>query len=172
MCHNHSTAACTGRLDEIRKEAWLFCRTSSSVRLYWELEEPKGPQGLVKMRTLSERTWCMGIGAHRLSPCTLSLNVTCKNGQPLYKNVVRGQGSARHSSQFKNNHCTETCSGSRFSPCTLSLNVTCTYGGVISKLVISYISWELITPVIRLITFRADDISARALGCTGCELCL
>ena len=29
----------------IRKEAWLFCRTSSSVRLCWELEEPKGPQG-------------------------------------------------------------------------------------------------------------------------------
>ena len=27
------------------KEAWLFCRTSSSVRLYWELEEPKGPKG-------------------------------------------------------------------------------------------------------------------------------
>ena len=106
----------------------------------------------------------MGIGAHRLSPCTLSLNVTCKNGQPLYKNVVRGQGSARHSSQFKNNHCTETCSGSRFSPCTLSLNVTCTYGGVISKLVISYIRWELITPVIRLITFRADDMSGVQRG--------
>ena len=30
----------------IRKEAWLFCRTSSSVRLYWELEEPKGPKGV------------------------------------------------------------------------------------------------------------------------------
>ena len=35
---------------------------------------------------------------------------------------------------------------------------------VISKSVISYISWDLITPVIRLITFRADNISARALG--------
>ena len=29
------------------KEAWLFCRTSSGVRLCWELEEPKGPEGLV-----------------------------------------------------------------------------------------------------------------------------
>ena len=29
-------------------------------------------------------------------------------------------------------------------------------GGVIRKLVTSYISWELITPVIRRITFRAD----------------
>ena len=29
----------------IRKEAGLFCRISSSVRLWWELEEPKGPKG-------------------------------------------------------------------------------------------------------------------------------
>jgi len=36
---------CTGGRDVIRKEAWLFCRTSSSVRLCWELEEPKGPEG-------------------------------------------------------------------------------------------------------------------------------
>ena len=28
----------------IRKEAWSFYRTSSSVRLCWELEEPKGPK--------------------------------------------------------------------------------------------------------------------------------
>ena len=27
--------------DLIRKEAWLFCRTSSGVRLCWELEGPK-----------------------------------------------------------------------------------------------------------------------------------
>jgi len=27
------------------KEAWLFCRTSSGVRLCWELAEPKGPEG-------------------------------------------------------------------------------------------------------------------------------
>ena len=30
----------------IRKEAWSFYRTSSGVRLCWELEEPKGPKGL------------------------------------------------------------------------------------------------------------------------------
>ena len=29
----------------IRKEAWSFYRTSSGVRLCWELEEPKGPKG-------------------------------------------------------------------------------------------------------------------------------
>ena len=37
-------------------------------------------------------------------------------------------------------------------------------GCVINQSGISYISWDLITPVIRLITFRADNISARALG--------
>ena len=29
----------------IRKEAWPFSRTSSGVRLRWELEEPQGPHG-------------------------------------------------------------------------------------------------------------------------------
>ena len=33
-----------GGLDVIRKEAWPFYRTSSGVRLCWELEEPKGPK--------------------------------------------------------------------------------------------------------------------------------
>ena len=37
---------CTGEPDVIRKEAWSFYRTSSGVRLCWELEEPKGPNGL------------------------------------------------------------------------------------------------------------------------------
>ena len=37
-------------------------------------------------------------------------------------------------------------------------------GGVFSKSVISYIGWDLITLVFRLITFRADIVSARALG--------
>ena len=32
-------------LDVIRKEAWPFYRTSSGVRLCWELEEPKGFKG-------------------------------------------------------------------------------------------------------------------------------
>ena len=36
---------CAGGLDVIRKEAWPFYRTSSGVRLCWELEEPKGPKG-------------------------------------------------------------------------------------------------------------------------------
>ena len=29
----------------IRKEAGPLCRTSSSVRLWWEFKEPKGPKG-------------------------------------------------------------------------------------------------------------------------------
>jgi len=32
-------------LDVIRKEAWPFYITISGVRLYWVLEEPKGPKG-------------------------------------------------------------------------------------------------------------------------------
>ena len=35
---------------------------------------------------------------------------------------------------------------------------------VISDFLVSYISWDLITGVIRLITFRADVTLARALG--------
>jgi hypothetical protein len=37
-----------GGLDVIRKEAWPSYRTSSGVRLCWELEEPKGPKGNFK----------------------------------------------------------------------------------------------------------------------------
>ena len=36
-----------GGLNVIRKDTWLFCRTSSGVRLCWQLEEPKGPEGVV-----------------------------------------------------------------------------------------------------------------------------
>ena len=35
---------CTGGPDVIPKEACSFYRTSSGVRLCWELEEPKGPK--------------------------------------------------------------------------------------------------------------------------------
>ena len=41
---------CTWGLDVIRKEAWSLYRTISGVRLYWELEEPKGPKGFVGAR--------------------------------------------------------------------------------------------------------------------------
>jgi len=37
---------CTGGRDVIRKEAWHFYRTSSGVRLCWELVEPKGSKGV------------------------------------------------------------------------------------------------------------------------------
>ena len=33
-----------GGLNGIRKEAWLFCKTSSGVRLCWEPQGPKGPR--------------------------------------------------------------------------------------------------------------------------------
>ena len=46
--HNHR-----GGLNVIRKEAWLFCRTSSGVRLCWELEEPKGPKGNAIQQAMS-----------------------------------------------------------------------------------------------------------------------
>ena len=36
-----------GGLNVIRKEAWLFCRTSPGVRLCWELEEPRRPKKAV-----------------------------------------------------------------------------------------------------------------------------
>jgi len=35
---------CKGGLDVIRKEAWSFYRIIFGVRLYGELEEPKGPK--------------------------------------------------------------------------------------------------------------------------------
>ena len=42
----HGRVSCRKpQLDVIRKEAWPFYRTSSGVRLCWELENPKGPKG-------------------------------------------------------------------------------------------------------------------------------
>ena len=38
----------------IRKEAWSLYRTSSGVRLCWELEKPKGPKGLVCQKSWYE----------------------------------------------------------------------------------------------------------------------
>ena len=40
----------------IRKDAWPFNRTISGVRLCWELEEPKGPEGFeLKIESLGSR---------------------------------------------------------------------------------------------------------------------
>ena len=44
VCRLHVRVA-PGGPDVIRKEAWPFYRTISGVRLCWELEEPKGPEG-------------------------------------------------------------------------------------------------------------------------------
>ena len=40
----------TGGLDVIRKEAWPFCRTTSGVRLCWQLKGHKGLTGLNRAR--------------------------------------------------------------------------------------------------------------------------
>ena len=42
-----------GGLNVIRKEAWLFGKTSSGVRLYWEPEQPEGPNGRARKHGLS-----------------------------------------------------------------------------------------------------------------------
>ena len=46
---DYPSAGCRDTLyrgyDVIRKEAWSFYRTSSGVRLRWELEEPEEPKG-------------------------------------------------------------------------------------------------------------------------------
>ncbi|KAJ1470058.1 hypothetical protein T484DRAFT_2107655 [Baffinella frigidus] len=40
------------------KEAWPFYRTSSGLRLWWELEEPKkGPKGLIRFTRFTKRGW-------------------------------------------------------------------------------------------------------------------
>ena len=36
-------------LGAIRNEAGLFCRTRSSVHSWWELQEPNGPQGNLRV---------------------------------------------------------------------------------------------------------------------------
>ena len=44
-------------LDVIRQEAWSFYRTIYGVRLYWVLEESKGPKGSF-YRTISGVRLC------------------------------------------------------------------------------------------------------------------
>jgi hypothetical protein len=48
----------TGGPVVIRKEAWSFYKTSSGVRLCWELEEPKEPK---KDRTISGVRLCWNL---------------------------------------------------------------------------------------------------------------
>jgi len=43
-CQTTSVSAALGGYHVIQKEARLFYRTSSSVRLWWEFKEPKGPK--------------------------------------------------------------------------------------------------------------------------------
>ena len=47
----------------IRKEAWPFYRTTSGVRLCWELEEPIGPKTTL-MITIQEVTVCLEEGRY------------------------------------------------------------------------------------------------------------
>ena len=53
--------------DVIRKEAWSFYRTISGVRLYWGLEEPKGPKSSLEV-SLFARRHCQGHGGSDASP--------------------------------------------------------------------------------------------------------
>ena len=50
---------CTGGPDVIRKEAWPFYRAISSVRLCWELEESKEPEG--PWRVAGGASGCLGV---------------------------------------------------------------------------------------------------------------
>ena len=52
-----------GGADVIRKEAWPVYRTSSGVRLCWELEQPEGPTG---SHSMSLPATC-GIAVPRLA---------------------------------------------------------------------------------------------------------
>ena len=55
---------CIGGLDVVRKEGWPFYRTISGVRLYWVLEEPKGPKGQPPPgTTYAEKLWEEGPSA-------------------------------------------------------------------------------------------------------------
>ena len=45
LAWSRTAASVQGGRYVIRKEAWSFYRTSSGVRLCWELEKPKGPKG-------------------------------------------------------------------------------------------------------------------------------
>ena len=58
--------------DVIRKEAWSFYRTSSGVRLCWELEEPKGPKGMV-LRPVREVALYRSTSLIRNRPSPLGL---------------------------------------------------------------------------------------------------
>jgi hypothetical protein len=61
-----------GGLKVIRKEAWLFCRTSSGVRHGGGLEEPKAPNGYAARARLSSHVHTfhdtvIPCGAHHLA---------------------------------------------------------------------------------------------------------
>ena len=62
---------CAGGLDVIRKEAWPFYRTISGVRLCWELEEPKGPEGRSadRRRCAAERQGAAVVGREVRPEC-------------------------------------------------------------------------------------------------------
>ena len=50
----------------IRKEAGLFCRISSSVRLWWEFKEPTGPKGRLPARPPIVMVAGLGFGVEGL----------------------------------------------------------------------------------------------------------
>jgi len=64
-----------GGLDVIRKEAWPFYRTTSGVRLCWELEEPKGPKGSTAFGVERLVLYCRTTSAST-APCTSGIRDT------------------------------------------------------------------------------------------------
>jgi hypothetical protein len=61
--HKSVSAAilCTGGLDVIRKEAWPFYKTSTGVRLCWELEEAKEPPRTPPQRRRTQGRPCLNL---------------------------------------------------------------------------------------------------------------
>ena len=64
----------------MQKEAGRFCRTSFSVRLCWELEEPKRPQGLGRLIIFTPKvdgfplkTWGVEFRSHQNGEWTSGL---------------------------------------------------------------------------------------------------
>ena len=65
----------------IRKKAWPFYRAISGVRLCWELEEPKGPEGA------SRPTECFGV-SHKQVECSKTLDKRLDDAPPHSARVL------------------------------------------------------------------------------------
>ena len=71
----------------IRKEAWLFGRTSSGVRLYWELEESEGPKGGMGESVIGEVE-----GLKRKKALSVSLSIYFRNKAFVFRDFLNTSG--------------------------------------------------------------------------------